>query len=239
MMNYQYALIIPALNEAESIGILLRQIPSRLLAQTIVVDNGSRDRTAEIARASGAEVVCEPRRGYGQACLTGLSHLRPEASAVVFMDADLSDDPSDVGRLIRLFDQNNWDMLIGSRVLGSAEKGSLSPIQRFGNWLTTRLIVWLWKVKYTDLGPLRILRRDSLEQLNLRDPTFGWNVEMQAKAAQLGMRTCEIPVNYRRRQSGRSKISGSIMGSARAGAKILWTIYRCWRTQPPARLSDR
>ncbi|HUZ46640.1 MAG TPA: glycosyltransferase family 2 protein [Terriglobia bacterium] len=239
-MNYQYALIIPALNEAETIGPLLRQIPANLFSQIIVVDNGSRDLTAETALAAGAQVIREPRRGYGQACISGLEQLKPSINAVVFMDADLSDDPQDLERLIRLFGQSSWDMVMGSRVLGSAEKGALTPIQRFGNWLTTRLIVLLWNVHFTDLGPLRILRRDSLERLKLQDRTYGWNVEMQAKAAQLGLKTLESPVNYRQRQSGRSKISGSISGSFRAGVKILWTVYRCWRNPlPPESRMDR
>ncbi|MCL5670352.1 MAG: glycosyltransferase family 2 protein [Acidobacteria bacterium] len=229
-MDYQYALVIPALNEAETIGILLQQIPRHLFSQMIVVDNGSQDRTGEIALAAGAEVVREPRRGYGQACLSGLERLQPAINAVVFMDADLSDDPQDLERLIRHFDQGHWHMVIGSRVLGAAERGSLTPLQRFGNWLTTRLIALFWGMHFTDLGPMRVLRRDSLESLKLSDHTFGWTVEMQVKAAQLGLKTCEIPVRYRCRRQGRSKISGSIVGSIRAGVKILWTVYRCWRS---------
>jgi len=237
-MDYQYALIIPALDEAETIESLIRAIPPSLFCQIIVVDNGSQDLTGEIALAAGAEVIREPRRGYGQACTSGLERLRPSINAVAFMDADLSDDPQDLERAVGLFAREHWDMVMGSRVLGSAEKGSLAPMQRFGNWLTTRLIALFWKVHYTDLGPLRLLRRDALERLKLRDRTFGWNVEMQAKAAQLGLKTCEIPVRYRCRRQGRSKISGSISGSVRAGAKILWTIYRCWRDPLPSTAPD-
>jgi glycosyltransferase involved in cell wall biosynthesis len=223
------AIIIPAFDEAESIGCLLAGIPRGPFSQIIVVDNGSRDATGALARAAGALVVGEPRRGYGQACLAGMAALRPEITAVAFMDADLSDDPADLERLREVFQDGRWDMVIGSRVLGNPDPGSLAPLQRFGNWLTTRLIGWLWGVRFTDLGPLRIVARDALRRLALRDTNFGWNVEMQAKAARLGLRVCEIPVSYRRRRFGRSKISGTLWGSLRAGATILWTIYRCRR----------
>jgi len=223
------ALIIPALDEAESIGPQLAALPRHLFAQILVVDNGSTDGTAEAARTAGAEVIVELRRGYGRACQAGLAGLRPETSAVVFMDADLSDDPADVESLAKAFAAGGWDLMVGSRVLGRAEPGSLTPVQRFGNWLTTRLIRWMWGVPFTDLGPMRIVNRAALARLDLHDRDFGWNVEMQAKAARLGLAVTEIPVNYRRRRFGRSKISGTVLGSARAGFKILWTIYRCWR----------
>jgi len=225
----RFALIIPARDEADSIGRQLDRLPHGIFAQIIVVDNGSEDGTAEVARAAGAQVVCEPRRGYGQACQAGLAALHPETTAVVFMDADLSDDPRDVERLARTYAAGGWDLVVGSRVLGQAEPGSLAAVQRFGNWLTTRLIRWLWRVPFTDLGPLRVISRQALRRLDLRDRDFGWNVEMQAKAARLGLRVTEIPVKYHRRMYGKSKISGTLRGSARAGVKILWTIYRCWR----------
>lgn len=225
----RYALLIPALNEAESIGLLLRQIPHGLFSQVIVVDNGSEDHTAELARTAGACVVREPRRGYGQACLAGLDRLHPQTVAMAFMDADLSDDPADLTRLVQVFDEGRWDLVIGSRVLGNPQPGSLTYLQRSGNWLSTRLIRWLWGRRFTDLGPMRMVSRHALAALRLQDRDFGWNVEMQAKAARLCLRVCEIPVSYRRRASGKSKISGTLAGSLRAGLKILWTIYRCWR----------
>ena len=237
-MNHRYALLIPALNEAATIGTLLGQIPANLFSQIIAVDNGSQDLTGEIAAGAGAEVIREPRRGYGQACLSGLERLQPSITAVAFMDADLSDDPQDLERLVRHFEQGHWHLVIGSRVLGAAEPGSLAPLQRFGNWLTTRLIALFWGVQFTDLGPMRILRRDALERLKLRDRSFGWNVEMQVKAAQLGLKFCEIPVRYRCRRQGRSKISGTVSGSVRAAVKILWTVYRCWRVPLPFTLPD-
>ncbi len=232
MIARHYTLIIPALNEAANIGELLRQVPKGLFSQLIVVDNGSTDETASIARSAGAEVVVEPRRGYGQACLAGLAATGPDTSAVAFMDADLSDDPADLHRLVRRFEEGRLDLVIGSRVLGNPEAGSLTPLQRFGNWLTTRLIRWIWGVAFTDLGPMRIISREALERLALSDRNFGWNVEMQAKAAQLRLGVAEIPVHYRKRRSGKSKISGTLSRSVQAGFKILWTLYRCWRTAP-------
>ena len=233
--RHHIALIIPALNEAESIGRQLGEIPAGLLAQTIVVDNGSSDSTAEVARRSGAEVVHEPRRGYGSACLAGIAKLRPDITAVLFLDADLSHAPEDVAKVVRAFESGDWDLVIGSRVLGQAEPGALTPVQRFGNWLTTRLISWIWGATFTDLGPLRIVSVEALRRLEMRDPDFGWTVEMQVNAARLGMRFAEIPVAYRRRKFGESKISGTIVGSARAGIKILWTVFCAWRrpSRPP------
>ena len=235
MPRKHYALIIPALNEAESVGLVVQQLPPGLFLQVIVVDNGSQDATAVVARAAGAHVISEPRRGYGQASLAGLAELRPDIDAVAFMDADLSDDPKDLGGLAEFFDQADYDLVIGSRVMGQAEPGSLTPVQRFGNWLTTLLIRSIWHVSFTDLGPMRILSVGALKRLRLRDRDFGWNVEMQAKAAKMGLRVAEIPVRYRRRRFGRSKISGTVWGSLRAGVKILWTVYRCWRLreEPP------
>jgi hypothetical protein len=129
--------------------------------------------------------------------------------------------------MVRHFDQDHWDLVVGSRVLGNPEPGSLTALQGFGNRLSTHLIAMLWHVRFTDLGPMRIVRRDSLARLNMRDRTFGWTVEMQARAAQLGLSVCELPVRYRRRMCGRSKVSGTVFGSIRAGSKILWTILLC------------
>lgn len=230
--HHRIALIIPALNEAESIGQQLAEIPPTLAAQTIVVDNGSTDSTAANAESAGAEVVREPRRGYGSACLAGLAQLRPDITAVLFLDADLSHAPQDLERIVRVGEEENWDLVVGSRVLGPSESGSLTPVQRFGNWLTTRLIRSLWGARFTDLGPLRMVTREALGKLEMRDPDFGWTVEMQVKAARLGLRFIEIPVAYRRRRFGKSKVSGTFAGSARAGFKILWTVYRAWRETP-------
>jgi len=226
---HRIALIIPALNEAESIGRQLAEIPEGLVQQTIVADNGSRDGTAEIAAAAGADVVHEPRKGYGSACLRGIAHIRSDITALLFLDADLSHAPQDIEALVREFNAGDWDMVLGSRVLGPAAPGSLTPVQRFGNRLTARLIQWVWAVRFTDLGPLRIISRAALERLHMSDPDFGWTVEMQVKVARCGMKFKEVPVAYRVRKFGKSKVSGTLEGSARAGLKIFWTVYRVWR----------
>jgi glycosyltransferase involved in cell wall biosynthesis len=226
-MRHTYALIIPALNEAASLPILLRRVRRELFSQIIVVDNGSQDRTAEVAATAGAQVISEPRRGYGQACLAGVAQVNHEVTAIAFMDADLSDGLEDLDRMVQHFEHDRWDLLLGSRVLGNPEPGSLTDLQRFGNWLSTQLIAMVWHVHFTDLGPMRIVRRDSLVRLEMRDRSFGWTVEMQARAAQLGLRVCELPVGYSRRRHGRSKVSGTVFGSFRAGTKILWTLLLC------------
>lgn len=222
-MPPKVALIIPALDEEAAIRSTLEALPRAALAQIIVVDNGSRDRTAERARAGGAQVILEPLRGYGRACLAGIAALDPGVEVVAFMDADGSDDPADLPRLIAALDQA--DMAIGSRVQG-AEAGSLAPMQRAGNRLATFLLSILYGARYTDLGPFRAIRRYALERLAMRDLNFGWTIEMQIKARRANLRVVELPVAYRRRRGGRSKVSGSVRGSILAGAKILWTILR-------------
>ena len=217
------AVVIPALDEEQAIGKVLRDIPEGA-SQVVVVDNGSRDRTAEVARGLGAEVVAEPRRGYGQACLTGIAQLnRPDI--VVFLDGDYSDYPEEMSALVTPLLTGEADMVIGSRTLGQREKGALLPQARFGNWLSTLLIRLLFGVSFTDLGPFRALRFDALQRLAMQDRDFGWTVEMQVKAARLGLRAVEVPVRYRRR-IGTSKITGTLSGTLRAGHKILWTIFR-------------
>lgn len=217
------AVVIPALDEEQAIGKVLRDIPEGA-SQVVVVDNGSRDRTAEVARGLGAEVVAEPRRGYGQACLTGIAQLdRPDI--VVFLDGDYSDYPEEMSALVAPLLTGEVDMVIGSRTLGQREKGALLPQARFGNWLSTLLIRLLFGVSFTDLGPFRALRFDALQRLAMQDRDFGWTVEMQVKAARLGLRAVEVPVRYRRR-IGTSKITGTLSGTLRAGHKILWTIFR-------------
>ena len=217
------AVVIPALDEEQAIGKVLRDIPEGA-SQVVVVDNGSRDRTAEVARGLGAEVVAEPRRGYGQACLTGIAQLdRPDI--VVFLDGDYSDYPEEMSALVAPLLTGEADLVIGSRTLGQREKGALLPQARFGNWLSTLLIRLLFGVSFTDLGPFRALRFDALQRLAMQDRDFGWTVEMQVKAARLGLRAVEVPVRYRRR-IGTSKITGTLSGTLLAGHKILWTIFR-------------
>lgn len=218
-------MIIPALNEEEAIGYVLRELPADLVDQVIVVDNGSTDGTAEIARALGAQVVKEPARGYGAACLRGISLVHPDTEVIVFLDGDYSDYPEELDLLVEPILAGGADMVIGSRARGRHEEGALTPQQIFGNWLATRLIKMIWKYNYTDLGPFRAIRVDALQRLNMRDANFGWTVEMQIKALKARLRVAEVAVRYKKRR-GQSKVSGTVSGSIKAGAKILFTIAR-------------
>lgn len=223
----QVALIIPALNEEEALPRVLAEVPADVVGRVIVVDNGSTDGTAAAARAAGAEVISEPKRGYGAACLAGLAHLaKAPPDVVVFMDGDHSDRASELPAVVGPVLAGEADMVIGSRVLGEAEPGSLSPVQRFGNALACSLMRALYGARHTDLGPFRALSWPALQRLRMADEDYGWTVEMQVKAARLGMRVVEVPVSYHRRRAGKSKVSGTIRGVAGAGTKILWTIFR-------------
>jgi glycosyltransferase involved in cell wall biosynthesis len=235
-MRPAVALIIPALNEAAAIGPALESLRGLPLEQIIVADNGSTDGTAQVAASRGAQVVCESRRGYGSACLAGIRALAAGIEIVAFMDADGSDDPADLERLLAPIASGEADLVIGSRTLGRREPGSLAPAQEWGNRLATWLLRILHGVRHTDLGPFRAIRRQALARLAMRDPDFGWTIEMQIKAHRHALRVLEVPVNYRRRRLGQSKISGTLRGTILAGAKILWTIFRlsAFRPQPPA-----
>jgi glycosyltransferase involved in cell wall biosynthesis len=224
------AVVIPALDEERAIGGVLDGIDRELVHEVIVGDNGSRDRTAAVAAARGARVVTVPRRGYGAACAGALAVLSPQIDLVVFVDADGSDDLSELPRLIAPIQKDQADLVIGSRSLGNAEPGAMTVPQRFGNWLATRLIRLLYGHRYSDLGPFRAIRRDLLDRLQMRDRRYGWTVEMQIRALQLGARVSEVPVRYRRRM-GRSKISGTVSGVLKAGWGILFTIWK-YRKSP-------
>ncbi len=218
------AVIIPARNEAQAISLVLAELPRQLVHEVIVVDNGSTDGTAEVARSAGARVVVEPTPGYGWACLSGLAALSPEVDTVAFMDGDHSDYPEDLPTLLEPIAEGRADLVIGSRT-ACAQAGSLTPHQRFGNRLACALMRWCFGVRFTDLGPFRAIRREALERLQMHDQAFGWTVEMQAKAARARLRVVEVPVRYRPR-IGRSKISGTLSGTVRAGVTILATIVR-------------
>ena len=213
--------IIPALNEEGAIGKVIEAVPD-WVDYIVVADNGSRDQTSEVARNSGARVVREDERGYGAACLAGLQAL-PSSDIIVFLDGDYSDYPEDMEELIAPILTGGADMVIGSRVLGGAERGSLTPQQVFGNWLATRLIRLLWGARFSDLGPFRAIRDDALRKLEMEDRNFGWTVEMQVKAAKAGLKFAEVPVRYRQR-IGVSKVSGTMSGTIKAGTKILSVI---------------
>lgn len=220
-LGQKIAVVIPALNEERAIGHVVADIPA-WVDRIIVADNGSRDRTAEVARAAGATVVHEPRPGYGAACLKGIA-AAGDATIIVFVDGDYSDHPEDMHTLVDPIAADGVDMVIGSRAIGEREAGSLTPQQLFGNWLATRLIRLIWGVRFTDLGPFRAIRTRALSSLDMRDQTYGWTVEMQIKAAMVGLTSLEVPVRYRRR-IGVSKVSGTIKGTVLAGWKILSTI---------------
>jgi glycosyltransferase involved in cell wall biosynthesis len=220
------ALIIPALNEEDSISHVLGEIPHGVFDQVLVVDNGSSDQTAALAAAHGAMVLREPRRGYGNACLRGLARLNPGTEVVVFLDADGSDAPGEAPWLIEPIRQGWADLVVGSRELGRCEPGALGLHQRWGNRLAVWLIHALYGYRYTDLGPFRAIRLSSLQQFGMADRNYGWTIEMQIKAVQRGLRVIETPVTCRRRLGGASKVSGTFAGSIAAGFKILWTIAR-------------
>lgn len=226
--NQKIVVIIPAYNEENSIAKVLNDIPPYLIQEIIVINNNSNDATETIARKAGATVLREKRPGYGQACLKGIEYIRnlqPTPDIVVFIDADYSDHPEEMVLLVNPILINGKDMVIGSRVLGKREKGSMTIPQVFGNWLATRLLKAIYNIQYTDLGPFRAIRFDKLLEINMQDTTYGWTVEMQIKATKLNLKVVEVPVSYRKR-IGVSKISGTVKGTLMAGYKIITTIFK-------------
>lgn len=224
------AVIIPALNEESSVAEVVAEIPSGAVGEIVVVNNGSTDRTASNAREAGATVIDEPVRGYGRACLAGIEYIKSQSAEkrpeiVVFLDADHSDYPSEIPMLLEPVLRGEADLVIGSRIAGNREPGAMPPHAVFGNKLAVFLIRTIFGVRFSDLGPFRAITFSSLTALEMRDEGYGWTVEMQVKAAKKGLRCKEIPVRYRKR-TGVSKISGTVSGSIKAGAKILWTIFK-------------
>lgn len=222
--------IIPAFNEADSIHKVVGDIPAEWVDEVIVISNGSTDDTEKRAKGAGATVLREEQKGYGFACLKGMSYIaaknkEEQPDIVVFLDGDYSDYPEEITLLLAPILEEGFDMVIGSRALGSREKGSMQPQQIFGNWLATSLIKLFYKVEFSDLGPFRAIRYDKLLAIDMQDTTYGWTVEMQVKAAKMGMKCTEVAVNYRQR-IGVSKITGTIKGTILAGYKILWTIFK-------------
>lgn len=216
------SVIIPVLNEEAAIAHVINDIPKSLVQEIIVVDNGCTDRTVEIALKHGARVVSEPQQGYGKACLAGIAAVQAP-DVVVFLDGDYSDDPTEMSELLRPIQEGLAEFAIGTR--RPIEKGALLPQARFGNKLATFLMRIFFNIQYTDLGPFRAIRYEQLKALNMQDENYGWTIEMQLKAARMGLNIREVPVSYRKR-IGTSKISGTFWGSVRAGIKIITTLIR-------------
>jgi len=222
----EVAVVIAALNEEETIGEVVRAVPRDIADEIIVVDNASADLTAEKARAAGARVVTETKRGYGSAFRAGVNALSSDNRIIVFLDGDGSDVPEQMEMLVRPILDGTHDFVLGSRILGRRERGSMIFHQVLAGYMIGFLVRLLYGVRYTDMGPFRAIRRDALEGLAMREETYGWPLEMQMKAARSGLRILEVPVDYRRRSGGSSKISGTLKGSFLAASRILMTLTR-------------
>jgi len=223
--NPRIFVLIPALNEERSIGPVIDDIPKNSVTEIIIINNGSTDNTEAVARAHGATVLSETKKGYGHALMKGIhyiSTLKPDI--IVFIDGDYSDYPDEIPRVIQPIIEEGCDLVIGSRVLGRSEKGALLPQARFGNWLSTTLIKLFWRYRFTDLGPFRAITFFKFQELKMKELTYGWTVEMQIKAAKKKYKCKEVPVRYRKR-IGQSKVTGTISGSLKAGIGILRTIF--------------
>ena len=224
-MQRRVSVIIPALNEEDSIGSVVASMPWDEIAECIVVDNGSSDGTAEVARDAGARVVTSPR-GYGAACAAGAKAADPSSDVLVFLDGDGSDDVSAMPQIVGPIVRGDADFVIGSRMRGNAEPGSLNGAQVFAARLIGSLVKVLYGYRYTDMGPFRAIRRECLDAMQMREMTYGWNLEMQIKAVRMGLRVVEIPVDYRCRIGGESKVSGNAWASMKAGVRILGVLAR-------------
>jgi hypothetical protein len=223
-MPSRISVIIPAFNEEDSIGLVLDALPQNLIHEIIVVDNNSTDNTARSAIEKGARVVAEQRRGYGSACLKGISAL-DNPDIVVFLDGDFSDYPEEIVKLVAPIESGEMDFVLGSRMILPESRSALLPQSRYGNQLAVFLMRLFFRHKFTDLGPFRAIRYESLKAIAMQDANFGWTVEMQIKAVKKGLRIMEIPVKYRERV-GVSKITGTFSGTIKAGAKIIYTIFK-------------
>lgn len=229
--SWRVALIIPAFNEEEVIARMVAALPAGLYEVVVVSDNGSTDGTGDSAYGAGATVVSDEERGYGAACLRAIEALPETIDAVVFMQADLSEDPAEAEILLGPLREGTADLVIGSRTMGTAEPGALLPHQAFGNSVASLMIRILFGHRYTDLGPYRAIRLDALRSLGMRDRNYGWTVEMQVRALQAGLRVIEVPVRYGVRKAGVNKVSGNLQASVRAGWKIVTTVLRLWASR--------
>ncbi|MBL7825618.1 MAG: glycosyltransferase [Saprospiraceae bacterium] len=231
MESLKIVVLIPAWNEEGPVVRVIEDLPKELIYKIIVCDNGSTDRTSELAKAAGAEVVWQPERGYGNACLAGINYLKSltkeqQPDIVVFLDGDHSDFPEELPLIIKPVIEQNKDLVIGSRLLGNMEPGAMTLPQRFGNWLAPLLIKWFFGYTFSDLGPFRAIKWQKLLELQMADRNYGWTVEMQVKAAKHGLTYAEVPVRYRKRKLGKSKVSGTVKGAILAGIKIIGTILK-------------
>ena len=220
------SVVIPALNEEETIAAVVSAVPRQIASEVIVVDNGSDDLTAQRACEAGARVVREPRRGYGRACRAGARSVAADCEIIVFLDGDGSDCPELMDRLVAPVAAGTHDFVIGSRTRGRREPGSMNFQQLFAGRAVGLFVGALYGTRYTDMCPFRAIRRDALVRLGMREETYGWNLEMQMRAACAGLRVLEVPVEHRRRAGGESKVSGTLRGTIRAGARILYTVAR-------------
>ena len=220
------ALVIPVLNEAAAIGGVVRAIPQDIVDEVIVVDGGSRDETVARAHEAGAQVMIEPRYGYGAACLAGACSAAGGCEVIAFMDGDGSDDPIDLARILAPITAGEQDFVVGSRLRGDREGGSMGAHQAFAGRCIGLAIRFLYGVQYTDMGPLRAIRRDAFEALGMQERSYGWNLEMQMRAARRGLRILELPVRHRNRAGGVSKVAGSLAGSLKASWQIAATFAR-------------
>jgi glycosyltransferase involved in cell wall biosynthesis len=232
MTSEKVAIVIPALNEGTALQYLLTEIPRDFAQWVIVVDNGSTDATAKVAQEAGVLVATEPIRGYGRTCLKGLTTACDlGAEIVIFMDGDGSDDPADLPMMLAPVREGRADLVIGSRVSKRSEQGAIPPQARLGNWLVSRLIRILYGVRLHDIGSFRVIRCSQLEALNMYEMTFGWPVEMVVKAARAKYRILELPIHYRHRSHGRSKVAGTVVGSIKAAYYMLRTTLRYVRAR--------
>jgi len=238
-MPRDVAVVIPCLNEEAPIAGVVREVLAQGVGEVIVVDNGSTDRTAELAAAAGARVVSQPLRGYGRACAAGVAAIRPGTAIVCFMDGDGSDVPAFLPRLVAPIAEGRADFVLGSRLRGRREKGSLTPQQRIAGRVAGVLLRLTYGVRFTDMSPMRAVRADRLAALGMREETYGWNLEMQMRAAARGLRCVEIPVDHRCRRGGESKVSGNLAAGLKAAWKIAATFLRLALTLRAARAEAR